>query len=286
VHMSGRFFDSRGMMLADKTPWLTQMSKWADENLSELPGKATNKAISDMWTAIGKDGWTENWAWCGACTGAALAGAKRAILPNGLGAMAYNYMKYGTKLDGPKVGAIAIWPRGDLPHAHVNMVEEVHDDGSITCVGGNQTDKKGKSGGAVTRVLYSAATVSKAYGFRWPPEPMTLGTKIKRSLPISSPSTRVNAAWSGILWIVATVVGLVKWAIEGLAGLFDQLPGMTDEASTLISSNKQIFEWLNIEWGAIGVTMCMLSLLFVVVKTAMTPSTSKPNPNLPTEEAV
>jgi hypothetical protein len=32
--------------------------------------------------------------------------------------------------------------------------------------------------------------------------------------------------------------------------------------------------------------MCMLSLLFVVVKTAMTPSTSKPNPNLPTEEAV
>ena len=43
--------------MADKTPWLTVMQKWADQNLSELPGKAVNPAISAMWTAIGKDGW-------------------------------------------------------------------------------------------------------------------------------------------------------------------------------------------------------------------------------------
>jgi hypothetical protein len=267
--------------MASKYPWLDVMDGWINAHVTETPGADVNPLISQMWADAGKEGWTEREPWCGACVAAALKKARREILPNGLGALARNWLKYGTPSVGadgsplPVVGAVAIWPRGKPPSGHVNFVREVYPDGSIDCDGGNQAHE---SGGAVTRTHYSAKTVKTALGFRIPPEPASLTQKVIRSLPVASPSTRVNAAWGGVVWLVLTIMGWLKDLFETIAGWVDMLPDMTGEASSLIASNQQIMEWVGIPWGKVGISMALACFAYVIIRTAMKPQTSTTQP--------
>jgi uncharacterized protein (TIGR02594 family) len=56
--------------------------------------------------------------------------------------MARSYLKYGTKLDKPRPGCIAIWPRGKPPSGHVGFVVSVDETaGTVKTIEGNVSNK-------------------------------------------------------------------------------------------------------------------------------------------------
>ena len=76
-------------------------------------------------------------------------------------AAALSFKKYGTPLDGPKVGAIAVFIWADPNHHHVSIVSDWNDtDNWVGCVGGNQSNQ-------VKRSVYDQDYV---VAYRWPPE--------------------------------------------------------------------------------------------------------------------
>jgi uncharacterized protein (TIGR02594 family) len=80
-------------------------------------------------------------------------------------AWARSYLKFGTKLSGPCVGAIVVFERGPTS-GHVGFVVGRNAAGNIMVLGGNQGDM----------VKVSAFPTSRVLGYRWPsgaPMPVT-----------------------------------------------------------------------------------------------------------------
>lgn len=133
--------------------------------VSEISGAKHEKKVLEMYAASGHpEIKNDETAWCAAYVGWAL---KQAGLPNTGSLMARSYAKYGRKLSTSAViprGAICVWPRGKPPSGHVNFC--LSDSGQfITCIGGNQNNKKG---GGVTVSKYRKSSLVAAV---WPIEP-------------------------------------------------------------------------------------------------------------------
>lgn len=98
-------------------------------------------------------------SWCGAFVGMVIATSlpKEPLPANPLGAR--NWMKAGTGLGGPQVGAIAVFWRGtrDGWQGHVGLVVG-HDKTHVHVLGGNQSDSVSIARVAKDRLL----------GYRWP----------------------------------------------------------------------------------------------------------------------
>lgn len=98
-------------------------------------------------------------AWCGAFVGMVIATAlpKEPMPANPLGSR--NWLKFGTSLHGPQVGAVAIFWRGSKTgwQGHVGIVVG-HDKTHLHILGGNQSDSVSIARVAKNRLL----------GYRWP----------------------------------------------------------------------------------------------------------------------
>ena len=135
--------------------------KWLELAKGELGTKETagsndNPSVMKYYADAGFPGIDHDEVpWCAAFTNAML---KRSGFVGTRSLAARSFEKYGSKLDGPKVGCIAVFPRGGNSwEGHVGIVAEV---GSthVQILGGNQKNS----------VCYSSYPISKAIAWRWP----------------------------------------------------------------------------------------------------------------------
>lgn len=137
--------------------------------VKEIPGGQHNSNVVKYFAdASHSEIRDDETPWCAAFVGAMLkrAGHK----PSG-SLMARSYLNYGTELDEPVVGAIAVFPRAGAPGSgHVTFVDAVSDDGrTFDGLGGNQRN-------SVCRVTYRT---SEALGFRYPTNVVKFPTPVE-----------------------------------------------------------------------------------------------------------
>lgn len=138
----------------DQPAWLA--AAWAELGVREIPGDANAPEILRYFRDAGDDDIkTEATPWCAAFAGAML---KRAGVSNTGSLLARSYLDWGTPLDHARLGAIAVFSRGDDPTAgHIGFV--IGEAGAkLYLLGGNQSD-------AVTVASFDKA---RLLGLRWP----------------------------------------------------------------------------------------------------------------------
>lgn len=196
--------------------WLNIANKY--HGTKEIPGKAHNSKIVNMFSKVGFSGVKDDeTAWCAAFTGAVL---KEAGLPYLKTLTARDYLQYGKKLNKPKEGAIVVFWRGrrDGWQGHVGFVT-LWDKDYVWCLGGNQSNKVNVQKFPRSRVL----------GFRWPETPKkTLTPKeiekevVKKSTKLSFLQSirRVGAFIVGALGSVFSLdsLGVLNNVYNGLSG--------------------------------------------------------------------
>lgn len=127
--------------------------------IKEIPGDKHNPAILQMFKDVGHpEIKADEVAWCAAFVGSALKSLGYPIPAKDVSLLARSYCTYGVKSN-PVPGAIGVWPRGNSSwQGHVAIVEKANGDGTVTVIGGNQSN-------AVTRARYQ---ISNALAFRMP----------------------------------------------------------------------------------------------------------------------
>lgn len=170
-------------------PWLDRMT--AILGLYETPGSADNPLIIEMARVCGgsiaRDYTHDSIAWCALTVNYCLIATG---LPGNDSLWALDFQKYGTKLSGPAVGAIATKKRyegGKQVGGHVFLVVGKTKDGAIVGRGGNQSDM-------VCDDLYDPSVIT---GYNWPsefPRPAT-GMAV---LPVVTPAPKVKRALAAL----------------------------------------------------------------------------------------
>lgn len=143
-------------MTMEQPAWLA--AAWAELGVREIPGDGNAPEILRYFRDAGDDTvQTETTPWCAAFAGAML---KRAGVSNTGSLLARSYLDWGMPLDDARLGAIAVFSRGDDPTAgHIGFVLG-EADGKLYLLGGNQSD-------AVTVASFDKA---RLLGLRWPRE--------------------------------------------------------------------------------------------------------------------
>lgn len=138
----------------DQPAWLA--AAWAEFGVREKPGVANADAVLGYFAEAGhpkiRDDATP---WCAAFAGAML---KRAGLGASGSLMARSYLKWGSAIDTPRLGAITVLTRGKSASAgHVGFYLG-HAETRVFLLGGNQSDA----------VTVEAFDVKRVLGYRWP----------------------------------------------------------------------------------------------------------------------
>lgn len=141
---------------------------WTQMGQCEVSGNAANPRIIEYFKGVGRgDVVSDEVSWCAAFTGWCLkeGGVSIDAIPSDNRLLARSYLKFGTPIDKPRVGAIAVFSRGSDPvHGHVGFVTGETDD-AIVLLGGNQSNK----------VCTVHIAKSRLLGLRWPGQPATAG---------------------------------------------------------------------------------------------------------------
>lgn len=165
-------------------PWMD--AAWSHIGVHETAGNKATAEIVGMYAAAGHpEVVSDEVPWCAAFVGACLQASS---LPNTGSLLARSYLDYGSKLDEPQVGAIAVLKRGAPPSGHVGFVTG-WGDGRIRLLGGNQGDK----------VCEASFRYDDVIGFRWPP---VAATKTMQAAPLTKSMT-IPSASVGILGTVS-----------------------------------------------------------------------------------
>lgn len=172
-------------------PWME--TAWSHIGLHETAGSKATAEIVGMYAKAGHPEVTSDEVpWCAAFVGACL---KDAGLPNTGSLLARSYLDYGTKIEDPRVGCIAVFRRGAPPSGHVAFVTG-WGAGHVRVIGGNQGD-------AVSEANYRESDV---LGYRWPPE----------QLPAAVVNATKPIAKSGTVW------GSLAGAMAAIGAFFEQ----------------------------------------------------------------
>lgn len=166
-------------------PWLDRMT--AILGLYEAPGVADNPLILEMaricGDSIARDYVHDSIAWCAMAVNYCLIASG---VPGNDSLWALDFAKYGVKLSGPAVGAIATKKRydssGKQVGGHVFFVVGKTKDGKIVGRGGNQSD-------TVCDEPFDPSVIT---GYNWPagvPRPASAGLA---SLPVVTPAPKVK----------------------------------------------------------------------------------------------
>jgi uncharacterized protein (TIGR02594 family) len=133
---------------------------WAEIGVQETSGADATPAIVGYFRDSGRPEITsDETAWCAAFVGACLerAGIAQTIAPHEA-LLARSFLKVGTPIDQPRMGAIAVFSRGSNPiHGHVGFV-----------VGWTETDIVLLGGNQANRVSTQHYPRSRLLGLRWP----------------------------------------------------------------------------------------------------------------------
>lgn len=159
LNMFLSFFKSPPKPLKDPTPHLTVARSLLGikENTDE-GNAAICKAMAELGGKAGayfKTGNARSIPWCAGFIGWCLHVAKLKYLDS---LWAADYGDYGTKLDGPAVGAIGVMTRNG--GGHVTFVVGRDHNGNLMCLGGNQSDM----------VCIKPFSRSRVGTFTWPSE--------------------------------------------------------------------------------------------------------------------
>lgn len=213
------------------TAWLD--IAWAAEGVEETGGRAATPEILAYFRDAGHpEIVSDEVAWCAAFAGACLA---RAGLPHTGSLMARSYLKYGTPIDTPRVGAIAVLRRGADPSAgHVGFV--VGSDAThLRLLGGNQND-------AVSVARFPRAML---VGLRWPPVEAAPKELAKSSRIVkASGGQQADAGKAGVV----SGAELVIPAPPPSLGLGD----LATQAGAMQSAAETIEKFLLFAWGKGG----------------------------------
>jgi uncharacterized protein (TIGR02594 family) len=128
---------------------------WAELGAREVPGPAANARIAAFYREVGHPRITgDETPWCAAFLGACL---ERAGIASTRSLLARSYLRWGSGIATPRLGAIAVFTRGEDPGAgHVGFwLGEGGEE--IMLLGGNQAD------------MVSVAPIARArlLGYRW-----------------------------------------------------------------------------------------------------------------------
>jgi uncharacterized protein (TIGR02594 family) len=132
-----------------------------------------NPRILEYFTAMSKKkgGWTERDSWCSAFVNWCM---RSAGIPGTHNPMARSWLHWhqGEKLDQPRIGAVVVFPRPPDPGSgHVAMIWNVHANGSLEVLGGNQgahRADKAHPEGVSSHVSIADRKAGTALGFLWP----------------------------------------------------------------------------------------------------------------------
>lgn len=146
------------------TRWME--AAWAEEGTAEIKGAGANPAVLAYFQTVGRPEITsDETSWCAAFVGFCLAHSGLAVsIPLEKRLLARAYLDVGTPIDTPRVGAIAVFTRGDPKgwQGHVGFVvgsTATH----IAVLGGNQSNK----------VCVQHFPRAQLLGLRWPEPPAT-----------------------------------------------------------------------------------------------------------------
>ena len=219
------------------TPWME--AAWGYIGVKETAGRGATAEIVGMYAKAGHaEVSSDEVPWCAAFVGGCL---KDASLPNTGSLLARSYLDYGTKLDAPKVGAIAIFKRGAPPSGHVAFVTG-WGNGSIRVLGGNQGDK-------VCEVNYP---LDSLLGLRWPPQ------KATATAPLPKPLVKSRQIWNTV-----GGVSLLTWLNEWVQHAF----GVATAAASQFASmgpSRELLATLGGNGKAIAIAVgvgCVVSAL-------------------------
>ncbi|MGE3064751.1 MAG: TIGR02594 family protein [Hyphomicrobiaceae bacterium] len=129
---------------------------WSDLGVAEVPGPQSSATVLRYYADAGHpEIGSDDVAWCAAFVGACL---DRAGIAGTRSLLARSYLDWGTALTEPRLGAVAVLPRGSDPAlGHVGFLVGVTAD-SLLLLGGNQSGCVGVAPFARTVLL----------GLRWP----------------------------------------------------------------------------------------------------------------------
>lgn len=170
-----------------KPAWLERLELYEAQGFAEVPGPKSNPKIVAWMTGPGKGAWVKNDGvpWCGGTMAGMLAecGLSDHIPKDPLAAV--NWLNLPTKLDEPRIGAIVVFKR--TGGHHVTCIK-AFDDTTLSCVGGNQSDK-------ICTVKFKR---SGALGYRWP-VPLPTSSELAQTSRIAAAARRqqVDAAKAG-----------------------------------------------------------------------------------------
>jgi len=124
------------MTLAEPA-WLVSARK--DIGVREWKGPKHNPIILGWLKRLGAWWSNDEDAWCGVFVAHHLQNAGRGVPKHWYRALAYADPTYGTRLDNPCVGCLAVFTR--TGGGHVAIVVGIDKYGNIMCLGGNQSDQ-------------------------------------------------------------------------------------------------------------------------------------------------
>jgi len=135
--------------------WLETALKYL--GLAEVKGPKHNPTIVKWWRLIRAPFTDDETAWCAAFVGGVLA---EAGIRSSRSAAARSYLKWGTPLPGPAVGAVVVfWRKSPAsPFGHVAFVVGRDAYGNLMALGGNQGDK----------VSIAPFDPDRVLAYRWP----------------------------------------------------------------------------------------------------------------------
>jgi uncharacterized protein (TIGR02594 family) len=188
------------MTATNKAPWLDAAKSLLGTR--EGPGKANNKVVLGFYADAGHPEISmDATPWCAAFCCAML---KRNGYPIPMtdALMARSFRRYGIACE-PKVGAIAVFPRGKPPSGHVGFVAKVNANGTVDLLGGNQGD--------AVSIAKGTYKIKDALAFRWPVAPTKKELKDAGSTEIKESDLLKNVA------TIAPSVGVVGTVTEKIA---------------------------------------------------------------------
>jgi uncharacterized protein (TIGR02594 family) len=224
---------------------------------AEIDGSANNPTIMQFYKDCGHQGIDfETTAWCAAFVGSCLKRAGKPVAaPVELNLMARSYLKYGAKLDKPRPGCIAVWPRGKPPSGHVGFVVSVDEaKGTVRTIEGNVSN----------RVKYGSHKISDALGYRWPPEAGGIVIPAADKPKVTVKDVVAVAAKSQTVWMQVAAPVVLVWGYmqDGAHWLFDTLlsftavlPGLGHDIENTMGTAQQFSTWLNLPFAQISLAI-------------------------------
>jgi len=213
-------------------PWMD--AAWSHIGVHETAGEKATPEIVGFFARSGHPEVTsDETAWCAAFVGACLADA--GLKPSG-SLLARSYLNYGTKLDEPKVGAIAVFKRTNDPaHGHVAFVTG-WGDGQVRVLGGNQRDS----------VCEEAFGTANLLGYRWPPVP---AVEVLSATPAPNPLHKSGTIWGSVGTAVA---GAAVYIEQTFQTLLDTATKWADIAPVRATLGELKFDGRAISFGLLA----------------------------------